>query len=400
MSAPAMLTAWATLTGLPTARCQSLEVDLDEGRAPFAAARFALATSPALTAALSQAAIRAGTVAVDLLVRRQWYTAPTLLEVGQGWGGLTLAQVGTEVGGSTLAALAGAWSTAWDTVDPWRAPDELAAHLTVSARDIASLPGQVVVTAASDELRLRKDRVIGARAAEPASTRLGALCAAVGISTAALNLAGLPVVTVPPLTLPDSATTPAWDLLMTTAAAVERRLWCDLTGTWQLTDPSVAPSGSVHVARVADATDTEDASGVFADVVLFVATATSYTTNQSTGVVTSEKVADIVTYPSPVPAGRHAYLTVTQDYGDIDVAGIPFEWLPTPASLAPRLAKVNSTDRQLTATATADPSVRPGQALTTGAPSLPALAGVVSAVSIRIPEDTMTLTARAITEVP
>ncbi len=396
MTAASMLSAWVMLPGLAPLRARA-EVILDKGWAPYAQALVTVPYSAAVDGVLDQDAIRAASLRVRVLMRRQWYDAPLLSDLGDAWDGLTLADLGTELAGLTLAEIGGALCTAWDETDPWRAPDELYADLTVVGRTIDHAAASIAIRADSDETIPQRMRVGGARALESSAARIAALMTACGLTPP--SLAGLPAATVPPITLADSWRAAPWDALMAAAAASARRLWCDLDRVWHLSDPEGAPVGEIEVTRVTTAQDDEDAGGEFADVIVWIATATVHPTDPETSLpLPTYQAVDVRTHPSPVPAGAHTFMTVERDYGDLDILAIPEEWLPTSAELAARLARAQSYDRMLTTTQPADPSVRPGVAVTTGAPSLPALVGTLASVTLTIPEDTMTLTIHAVEE--
>lgn len=377
MSAPvSMLTAWVTLPNGERVRAISAEVTLDESWKPFASAQVVIPWTAARYASLDPR--NGGRVTV--LIRRQWYASQLLGDLTKSWTGKTLANLTTSWAGKTLADLTASWRTAWQAA--WRAPDELVCSLGVRSRDLDYADSTITVRAASDELAAQDARASITRPLETLAQRVTALLTAANISvTSADFAAAAPFVAVPAGTFDWSQS--LWDHAEAAAANSSLRLWCDETGKWHMASPNAGGSGVLNVTRVTDARESVDRDGEWASAIAFTA---KWTSADGTTDLTETRTA-----PDPLPAGLVRWVHIEQTYearGD--------SW-PGPSydELVARLAVRKSQDRALTLTAPADPTARPGQTITTGAPSLASTSGVVSSVRIAIPEDTMTITTRA-----
>lgn len=377
MSPVSHLTAYVVLpTGevLPVTECA---VTLDETWAPFASAQLTVPWTAERAAALDP---RAATVPrVTVVIRRDWYDSALVSDLSEAWAGLTLADVSTDLGAATLADLTAALRTQWES--GWREPDELTCYLGVRARPIDYAAGTITVRAASDELLAQDSRGLVARAVEPLPSRIVAFLTAASIPVERTDLsAGAIFVAMPAMSTTWTQT--MWDAASGAASSMGLRLLCDHTGTWRLLDPDAAPTATLHMPRVSEGTDDVDRDGDWADTLVWIGTGTN-----SAG----ETITRTVTWPDPIPTSPRKIAVQEVELGNVG-AGIP---VPSDAELSNRLSALSAKARALTLTAPADLSARPGMALTTGAPSLPATAGVVSTVTFRIPEDTMTIVTRS-----
>lgn len=359
--------------------CTEARLVMDEGWSPRISAQVVIPWTAERAAALDP---RAGSPRITVRIARHWHGSLTLGDLTEAWAGLTLGDLSAEWVGLTLGDLTEAWGTDWGS--GWRAPDEVTADLCVRARRVDYAAATITVRAASDELLAQDARAVVSRPEESLPSRVLALLASGSVPVVAHDLSAGEIFT----TIPAGDTTwrqSIWDAAAGLCTEQGLRLWCDESRTWRLTVVDAAPATTVDLLRVAACEDDVNRDGDWADVLVWVGTGTN-----SEGAPLTETR----THPDPVPSGPHRVHVEEVDYGPVG-AGLP---MPSYEELAARLAVLASRDRVLTITATADPTVRPGLGLTTGAPSLLALGGVVARVEWAVPEDTMTITTRSTTE--
>ncbi|MGN8245297.1 hypothetical protein ACTHAM_002416 [Cellulomonas soli] len=371
-----MLTATAYVAG-ESVPCGSTRVVLDEGWAPHVAAQLTIPYTPERAAALDP---RTG-ARVLVEVSRRWHGGLTLGDLSEAWEGMTLADLSAEWVSYTLADLTVLWGAPWDA--GWWPPDTLTADLGVRERTIDYAAATISVRAASDELLAQDARIVMSRPVEALPTRILAVLAAASITVTAHDLAAAaPFVSMAAAEV--ELTQSVWDFLVAQVTPLGLRLWCDETRTWRCTVADVAPTASVALPRVTSCTDSIDRDGDWHDAIVWTGRGIN-----DDGI----SIVDTRHYPDPIPAGaRVQYVEV--DYGQAGAA-LP---MPSTDELAQRLALSSARERVLTITAPADPTIRPGVGLVTGAPSLPAMDTVAARVELDVPADTITITTRSTTE--
>jgi hypothetical protein len=357
---------------------RSATVALDEGWAPRAAVILEVPWTPARVAALNPRA----NVRVTVVLERRWSGTLTLDDLSLMWVGLTLANLSTVWAGLTLNDLSAAWTQDWG--NGTRATDTLTADLILRERQVDHGTATITVRATSDELLAQDAHALVDRGAETLASRLLALLAA----------GHIPVGPPPDFTAGAPFGVPAhltewsqsiWDAMEAAATSVGLKLFCDELRVWRLTVPNAAPTVTFNLPQVIEASDRVDRDGDYADVIVWIGVGIN-----SEGLV----IRETRTEPA-IPAGPYRAVVFEQDYGQVG-AGLP---MPSFDELATRLALLQTRARVLTLTAPADPTVRPGQAIVTGVPSLDVTHSVVARVEFNVPADTMTITTRSTQEV-
>lgn len=393
MTAVSSLAAWVVLPTGELVDAVSASLSADEGWSPYGRGTVVIPYTAARAAAVDP---RTGAPVVALTIRRSWSAGLRLVDLGGQWAGLTLAGLGAAWAGLTLADLGGQWWQEWESGT--RAPDEVTALVGVRERSIDYAAGTITLTLSTHEALAQDGRLNNVpRDAEPASTRILALLTAAAIPSTGWDLSGgdATTVTADPGGL-DQLRRTVWDLCQDAASTAVRRLWCDLSGVWHLTDPTAAPTTTVAVPRVERASETVSRDSEWAD---WLVTRVSWSqTSGGTEIypvdvyVDSDTVGESTYPPYTEP---HRVALVERDHGHLDTVARD-RWAPLPAERAARLRRLASRDRVLDVVAPLDPTIRTGVYVTTGAPSLPALKGVVSAFRFDVPADTMTLTLRSV----
>jgi hypothetical protein len=358
-----------------------LKLVLDGGWAPYAAAVLTAPYTVERAIALDPHAVPRPRVRVE--IARHWHGSLSLGDLSTAWAGLTLGDLTAEWLTYTLGDLTELWGWPWEA--GWRAPDVVSADLGVRGRRIDYAGATLTVRATSDEIAVQGMAVDAPTSPRWPASWVRAVLDAVGFAGASLDTTALEVsgsVSAGSVLTLDAS---PWDLMETTLAALGFRLLCDESRTWRAVDVTAAPPATVHLPRVTGADDVADVDREFADVLVWVGTGTS-----SGGVA----LRDVKSWPNPLPVPPYKVHVEERDYGQVG-AGLP---MPTDAEMALRLAHLQARSRLLTLTAPADLTVRPGVALTTGAPSLPELSGVVARVEWDVPDDTMTVTTRSTVE--
>jgi hypothetical protein len=319
------------------------------------------------------------------------------------WTGTPHASTSTESTvydpGFTLDDLTARWgptTTLDDLTELWiidwgngaRPTDGITADLIVRERTVNHAAATISVRATSDELLAQDAHVAVVRPLEPLPDRLMALLAAGHVP-----LGPLPDFSAGEgFTMPDQsveASQSIWDAMQANTTHAGLRLWCDEARVWRLAVPEPAPTTSVDLLRVIDCTDAVNTDGDYADVYVFVGKGIATGLEEP-----NTPLTETVTYPETIPAGPYKAHVEEHDFGEVGV-GLP---MPTADELALRLAKLQARAQVLTITATADPSIRPGVGVVTGAPSLPPKSSTVSRVEWSIPADVMVLTTRSTVE--
>lgn len=382
MSAAAVstLTGWVVLPDGEVALALGVEVTLDERWSPYVQASVVIDHTPERAALVDP---RPGAPRVRVGVRRAWANRPTLEDLSTEWVGLVVEDLSTEWVGLAVDDLSTAWTVEWESGD--RASDTLTADLTVRGRVVDLVAETITISAVSDELLAQDAHMFLVRPAESLSSRVRAALDAAGVGGGSDLSAGDGVSAGALTSATASFTSSVWDLLARDVTAAGLRLYCDEQRVWRLVDPTADPTISVEVTRVTAASDTVALDGDYADAYGVLLT----------GSDAGAPVYLFDTYPYPVPAGPVRISFDVEDHPEITGGIFPSEIRPTPERLAAQFQRLNSQGRTLSVTAPADPTIRPGVAITTGAPSLPALDGVVAAVTIRVPEDTMQITTRS-----
>lgn len=296
------------------------------------------------------------------------------------WAGLTLAQV------SALYA------------HPWQAgsvpaPQRRPFDLSLRARTIDYVAGTITVRAASDEALLMAYAMTKLMIPEGLWARPFQMSGFTpdDIVRSVLRLAapGAILTTdpgfIPPFPDQEARTwkpgVTAWDFLSPITASTGYRLWCDETRRWWLTVPGTATvAGTVALAddvSIVTATDTVDLdSTLWADAVVVTY---SYT-DQDTGLQTVRW--DIAAPDSPTRVASIDHSTAYPGTGEA----------------AARLVKLLGQGREEVVSAVSEFTAYPAQDLTIALPDID-LAGYVTGVVWRIPDDRMDVRARELTEV-
>lgn len=359
--------------------CTEVRVSIDEGWSPYVQVDVTIPWTTERAAALDPRDY--ARVQVEIL--RHWMGSLTLNDLSATWQGMTLDDLSAEWVGLTLDDLTELWATAWES--GIRAADRFDADLVVRRRRIEHTDATISITATSDELLAQCARSGGVYLpVQPLPLRILALLRAAGVEVVWHDLTAGDIYT----SLPEMTTDwgrSAWDAASGAAADLGMRLWCGPDRVWRLAPADAPATETVAMPRVSTCEDAVDLDGTYADVLVW----TGAGTNSEGLPITDTKV-----WPDPLPPGPHTVHHEHRDYGHVG-AGLP---MPSDAEMAARLAALTSRDRSLTITAPADPSMRTGVALTTGAPSLPAMAAVVARVEWAIPADVMTIATRSTTE--
>ena len=382
MTAYSEVRAHAYIDGepVPITADDALRLVLDEGWAPYAAAEFVIPYSAARHAALDPH--DAPRVVVE--VARHWHGAFTLRELDILYAGVTLDDLDADLVGLTLDDLTSLWGWEWEA--GWREPDVITADLGVRGRRTDYAAATITVRAASDELLVQDARVSTSRPVESLHQRILAVLALVGLTSPRYQFdAGAEFTSLTADTL--ALSQDPWSYLTgwCSGGSSPIRLWCDEQRVWRTAWADDPPSTTKALSRVKAATDDTDRDGEWCDAIVWVGKGTN-----SDGL----PITDARTWPDPLPAGPIRVRVVEVDYGQ-QGAGLP---MPTYEELAARLARLQSQDRVLDVVAVIDPTIRPGMALETGAPSLPALDTVASRVEFAVPADEVTITTRSTTE--
>jgi hypothetical protein len=326
---------------------------------------------------------------------------PDTAALDYAWTGTANASASTETSiydpGTTLDDLTAAWagltlddlSTLWG--QDWgngvtRPIDVVTADLILRERTVDHVAATIALRATSDELMAQDARAHVVRPVEPLPTRLTELLTAghVPIGPPPDVTAGAPYIGMAAQDVEWSQT--IWDAMSANANSVGLRLWCDQGRVWRLGPTDAAPTTTVDLTRVQSCTDAVDRDGDYADAIVWLGKGI----NPEGLPLTETK-----TWPLTLPVGPYKAHLEEHDYGQTGV-GLP---MPSDEELARRLAVLQSRDRVLTITAPADPTVRPGMGVLTGAPSLPGTTSVVARVEWAVPADIMTITTRATLEV-
>jgi hypothetical protein len=324
---------------------------------------------------------------VRIVLRRAWAYRALALDLSEAWAGQHASDRSTAWAGQHASDLTAAWYAAWGSGD--RPSDTLTADLVVRRRRAVFADATLEVTAVSDELLAQGEHVFAVRPAEPLSTRIRALLTAAGITVTGEDLTAGDTVTAAALTSNiETFKTSVWDLCSRAAVAAGLRLFCDEHRTWHLLATAAAPTTTVTVTRATMADDTIDLDGDYADAYGVLLTGTD----------AGAPCFLLTSAPDPLPAGPIRLAFDVEDHPEITGGVFSVDARPTTARLAAQYQRLSSQGRTVTATAPADPTLRPSVAITTGAPSLPALDGVLAAVTFTIPEDTMNITTRSTVE--
>lgn len=386
-AAVSTLTAWVVMPDGEVVRASSIRsLTLDERWSPYVQASAVIPYTAARAALLDPRPLPHARVRIGL--RRAWAGRPTALDFSEAWVGRHGSDLTAEWVGLTAGALSTAWFEDWGAGD--KPSDTLTADLVVRRRRAVFGEDVIEITAVSDELLAQGEHVFAYRPIEPLSTRIRALLTAAGIVLAGDALSAGDTLNAPALTSSiESFKSTVWDLCAQAVAAAGMRLYCDEARTWHLVDPAAAPIASASVTRATMADDTIDLDGDYADVYGVLLTGTDGTS----------PVYLFDSEPAPLPAGPLKIAFDVEDHPEITGGAFSSDVRPSVARLTAQYRRLNSQGRTVTATAPADLTLRPSVAITTGAPSLPALDGVLAAVTFAIPEDTMTIATRSTVQV-
>jgi hypothetical protein len=348
-------------------------VTLDRGWAPYATAEV---TVPGDDDLFDDTDPRTSDLRGVVTVRQDFYESTTLADASAGWAGLTLDDLSDLWGDLTLDDLSDLWGDRWGNAT-WRAAETLQLDLGVRSRDRDFEAGTITYVLASDERLAQETAGTGW---EPGAQGLAARFASI------LTLCHLdPAPTVDlgawaGSTTPAAAFTPddtAWDQLAASAGPLGLRPWCDESRVWRVMDPADAPNRSIHLARFVTARDLTSRDGEWADQAL----------SRVTYTLGGVPYANQAWYPDPGSDLTHHKVTVVSTALGVVTAHQEPRYDPEA-----HVRRTSAHGRQVTGRAPIDLAVRPGMALTTGAPSLPALSAEVDSVRFDVPAAQMTIT--------
>jgi hypothetical protein len=296
----------------------------------------------------------------------------TLDDLSAAWGPTT-----------TLDDLTAAWIIDWG--NGARPTDVVTADLVLRERTVNHAAATISLRATSDELLAQDAHAAVSRPVESLPGRLLELLAAghVPLGPDPDFSAGAPFGAMPAQEVEWSQS--IWDAMSANAASVGLRLWVDEARVWRLGVPEPVPATFVDLAAVIDCTDQVNRDGDYADVLVWIGKGLN-----DEGL----PITDTIVWPPVLPVGPYRTAVVEHDYGQVG-AGLP---MPSGEELDARLTLLQSRAQVLQLLAPADPTIRPGVGVRTGAPSLPVTSSTVSRIEWAVPADTMTLTTRSTTE--
>lgn len=364
------------LTGPLLMRCEDLLLVMDKAWSPYIQAEAVVPYSAEAEEALNpRYTINGRKPRVIVEVARLWFDGGTLADTTAEWPSGTLGDISAAWASGTLADTTAEWGTEWES--GYRAPDVLTVDLAVRALRIDYGAGTLTVRAASDELLAQEARVQIDRPAESCQSRILAVLRAAGVEVPRYDFGGLYYEST-------EAASFTWDqgvydVLEAMAVAKGYHLFVDADRTWKALQPDVTFGGIVTLDRVSSAVEDCDTDGDYADAIVL-------TLKGKTPAGVELEATHV--YPDPIPRGS-AVATVTQDYGTVTA-------LPTGEALEDllvwMLGKAQAAGRVMTATAVADPTLRPRTQVSVEVPGAPVSLAVADRVEWSIPADTMTVT--------
>lgn len=374
------VTAVLTLTDGTKVAASSARLRLDEGYVPSVQADdITVAYDPAWAAALDPRAFPPPRITLTLV--QTFNGSMTLDELSVEWAGLTIADLSTMWAGMTLTQVSLTWGEIWDPDVGYKPPITYTANLGLRTRVIDYAAATITVSAASDEVQAMDIRRGGGYGVDVTLADYAVyMLDRAGIVRTGVNFTlGEGVILTPAESNWDLDDGTVWDKLAHECARANLRLTCDGDRFWRMSNPDpTTPVGTLSLPRVIAARDTTSRDGEWADECY---TAFRVITTDGTVVDGIDGEAHAGVYE-----GSHRTLWVHRELPEI-----PADY-GTEAEA--RLRRAQGRDRQLVITAPIDLTARPGVLITTGAPSLPELDAVATAVEWLLPDDVMNVTTR------